>query len=230
MLAIQLAEIEWFKDSRNPEGARQRAHFLQPQQIATEISPVCSQAGEKQIFLQKLSYYQHDGQIKSAQDGLALWEQRLNKGKGSPFTGIDEYEEKNILRVKNRIEAAKGNFCSLEKLNIPCLTITPEQENSYRIKWYDSGEGMPRRRGGNEDLYKEGAKLAGKPNTLNETAFVLTQGESGVLRYNYRYPGFDDGQSSYKCYHVYLVNADSPYRDIFLRDYDYEYEQLAHLF
>lgn len=48
----------------------------------------------------------------------------------------------------------------------------------YRIKWYDNGEGMPRRRGGNEDLYKKGFKYTGKPNTLNETAFVLQEGQA----------------------------------------------------
>lgn len=36
---------------------------------------------------------------------------------------------------------------------------------------------MPKRRGGNEDLYKKGMKLAGRPNVLNETAFVLEEGK-----------------------------------------------------
>ena len=87
---------------------------------------------------------------------------------------------------------------------------------------------MPHRRGGNEDLYKAGTKLAGKPNVLNETAFVLKTGQAGVLKYNYRYTSFH-GQW-YKCYLVYVVNEEQLTHNVFVRKYDYEYNQLADLF
>lgn len=119
-------------------------------------------------------------------------------------------------------------FYSLDDLNIPCIAISEESENSYRIKWYDNGQGMPRRKGGNEDFHKKGARFAGQPNILNETAFVLEEGKSGLLKYNYRYTSYE-GQW-YKCYYVYIVNEKKLTYDIFLRDYDYEYDQLADLF
>lgn len=228
MLAIQLVKIEWLKDSRTPDGARQRALCLQPEQIASDVSLVCPAASEEAVFLQRRSYYQSRGQIKSAEENVSGMEQRHNMAHSDRFTAIDDYAEKRILRAREHIQAEMGGFLSLEKLDIPCLAITAEQDNAYRVKWYDSGEGMPKRRGGNEDFGKNGAKLAGRPNTLNETAFVLKQGESGVARYNYRYTGYH-GQW-YRCYYVYLVNADSLDRDIFLREYDYEYGQLADLF
>lgn len=121
-----------------------------------------------------------------------------------------------------------SSFYNIEKIDIPCISIYQEQENAYRIKWFDDGKGMPRRRGGNEDLYKKGAKLAGKPNTLNETAFILEEGKAGVLKYNYRHSSYD-GQW-YKCYYVYMVNDRVLKQDIFMRTYDYEYHQLADLF
>lgn len=71
-------------------------------------------------------------------------------------------------------------------------------------------------------------KLVGQPNRLNETAFVLWEGQSGVLKYNYRYTSYH-GQW-YKCYYVYIVNGKILTKDIFLREYDYEYDQLADLF
>ncbi|MBE6752914.1 MAG: hypothetical protein E7559_00935 [Ruminococcaceae bacterium] len=55
MLAIQLVKIEWLKDSRTPDGARQRALCLQPEQIASDVSLVCPAASEEAVFLQRLS-------------------------------------------------------------------------------------------------------------------------------------------------------------------------------
>lgn len=87
---------------------------------------------------------------------------------------------------------------------------------------------MPRRRGGNEDFYKKGKKLESKPNVLNETAFILEQGQSGVLKYNYRYTSWSE--QKYVCYYVYMVNDVVLTQNTFIRSYDYEYNQLADLF
>lgn len=130
--------------------------------------------------------------------------------------------------VKCDMEVSKGVFYSPDKVDIPCVEIIEEAERDYRIKWFDDGRGMPKRRGGNEDLYVKGAKLAGRPNTLNETAFILREGESGVLRYNYRLTSYH-GQW-YECYYVYIVNAKELWQDVFIREYTYDYNQLADLF
>lgn len=112
---------------------------------------------------------------------------------------------------------------------MPCIEIIQEDNNVYRIKWFDSGMGLPRRKGGNEDLYRKGTRMYGKPNTLNETAFILKEGESGILKYNYRCT-YIDGGHYYKCYYVYIVNEKVFGQNVFLRSYDYEYNQLASLF
>lgn len=229
MLAIQLIEMKWFKESRNPAGAEQRAPYFLPEVIAPEVSLMCPKGTEEQIFLQKRSYLQYGGAVTTVEENLTCSEQKLYQaGQHQPFTGSDEYAQRQTARAKERVLKDKGAFYELSRLQLPCLTITEESDNAYGIKWYDSDEGMPRRRGGNEDLYRKGAKLAGKPNTLNETAFVLQEGQAGVLKYNYRY-SYYDGQW-YKCYFVYVVNTARLCRETFIRSYEYEYNQLADLF
>lgn len=67
----------------------------------------------------------------------------------------------------------------------------------------------------------------GQPNTLNETAFILEEGKAGVLRYNTRCVSFED--QWYEYYYVYMVHTNILTQDIFLRTYDYEYNQLTYL-
>jgi len=158
---------------------------------------------------------------------MAEYEKLYEEGLGKAFIGTDEREQRLAgLRTK-RIQKDRGTFYNIENIDVPCITISEEQANCYRIKWFDSGEGMPKRRGGNEDLYKKGMKLAGRPNVLNETAFVLEEGKAGLLKYNYRYTSYH-GQW-YKCYYVYIVN-DNLTQDVFVRTYDYVYDQMADLF
>lgn len=134
----------------------------------------------------------------------------MERCKGRPFTGKDEYEQRKARLRNQRIQREKGAFYDISKLKIPCIEVSGEQDNKYRIKWFDSGEGKPRRRG------------------VNETAFILEPGQAGVLKYNYRYTYYS-GQW-YKCYYVYVVNEAVLTQDIFIRDYDFEYNQLAELF
>lgn len=174
-------------------------------------------------------YYQNENEVRSSFEiSDRLDAQLKEEGKGQAFTGEKEYEQKSAQRRHERIRRERGTFYLLEKIDIPCISIEEEQNNCYRIKWFDNGCGMPRRRGGNEDFGKKGHKLAGQPNVLNETAFILEEGKAGVLKYNYRC-SYYDGQW-YKCYYVYVVNEKVLTQEIFLRDYDYEYNQLADLF
>ena len=115
----------------------------------------------------------------------------------------------------------------LKELGIRNIAIEKE-EDSYRIKWYEEDIGDVRRRGGNEDYKRKGARLRSCPNLLNETAFVLKPGQAGSVSWNNRFTSYH-GQH-YTQYQVYLINANSIDVDMFIRDYDYEYQQLADLF
>lgn len=224
MLAVLLIEMKWLKENRSPAGAAQRQKYYRPLKIEDDVDL----AGEG-VFLKKCQYFQEGNSVFCDAGVCTKSDEKMQEQeKGKPFTAGDECRHK-MARLRNQgINQEKGAFYAVNELEIPCITVSEEQNNRIRIKWFDSGEGMPRRRGGNEDLYKRGAKLAGKPNVCNETAFVLEQGQSGVLKYNYRYT-FYSGQW-YKCYYVYAVNAKVLTRDIFIRNYDFEYNQLADLF
>lgn len=224
MLAILLVEIEWLKENRTPAGAIQRQKYFAPVKIEDEVNLT----GDG-IFVKKCKFYQRGDSVSSSVESAARLDKILYEdGRGKAFTGSDEYEQKMAGRRSKAIEKDKGSFYSLDKLDIPCITVVEEPNNRYCIKWFDNGTGMPRRRGGNEDFCKKGAKLAGQPNVLNETAFVLEEGQAGLLKFNYR-KAYYSGQW-YECYYVYVVNAKELSRDVFMREYDFEYDQLADLF
>ena len=213
MLAVLKICMKWYKENRTPKGAVQREQYCKPVRIEEDV-PLLGEG----IFLKECDCEQVGSQIFSNYDFAA---QREKKKKNKPSTGLDSYRNKR-----------KGYFydnLGLEKrLLLPCIRIVEEADGCYRIKWFDQGIGKPRRRGGNEDFMKQGSKLAGEPNVLNETAFILKKSESGLLKYNYRKQNFD-GQY-YLCYTVYMVNTDVLTQKVFLRAYDYKYEQMADLF
>ncbi len=225
MLAVLQICMKWTKENRTPKGAVEREQYYQPVQIEEDV--VLSGKG---IFLKQCVYDQVGSRIWSDQDYTA---QQDRNQKNKPFTGLDGYEERRALCASQSRQQRKGTFyeiLALEKRNlVPCIRIVEEANDCYRIRWFEQGIGMPRRRGGNEDFMKKGARLAGEPNVLNETAFILQKGESGMLKHNYRKQYFD-GDQYYLCYYMYMVNVDVLTRDVFLRVYDYEYDQMADLF
>ena len=120
------------------------------------------------------------------------------------------------------------NGCVLLKdLELPNIEITHENDK-YRVSWFDSGQGNVRRRGGNKDFGIKGRRLAGCPNTLNETAFILDKGEAGIIRWNNRFSSYR-GQW-YEQYQAYFVNTNNLNKRVFIREYNHEYQQLADLF
>lgn len=133
--------------------------------------------------------------------------------------------DKKIYLRKNR-----GSFKDLEKINIPYINIVPEPNGSYKIKWFDCKHGLPYRRGGNEDVGNIGSKLYKQWNTLNETAFILHHNESGILKYNCRNIVCFEGIHYYEYYCVYIVNTNKLTHNMFIREYDYHYHQLAKLY
>lgn len=223
MLAILSIEMNWRKENRTPNAAIQRKEYYKPIKIEDGIT-----LDGEGIFLKKCNYFQQGDSVRAGSEISAELDKKLyEEGRGKAFTGKQEQEQK-LARIRNQtVQKEKGFFYSIEAIDIPCVTIE-EADNCYRVKWFDYGSGMPRRKGRNEDFNKKGSKLAGQPNVLNETAFVLEEGKAGLLKYNYRYTSYH-GQW-YKCYYVYIVNEKELTQDIFMRSYDYEYNQLADLF
>lgn len=223
MLAVLKICMKWNKENRMPKDAIQREQYYKPVLIEEDVPLI-----GKGIFLKECDYEQVGSQIHSDREKAVL------EKKNKPFAGLDRYEEQSAFRAEQALQKRKGIFyddiLALEKRDLlRCISIIEEADDCYRIKWFDQGIGMPRRRGGNEDFMKRGAKLAGQPNVLNETAFILKKGESGLLKYNFRMQYFD-GEQYYLCFYVYMVNTEVLTRDVFLREYDYAYDQMADLF
>lgn len=224
MLAILQVKMQWSKESRTPTASAQRKNYYKPVLIEEEV-PLSGDG----IFMKKCEYFQYGNDISYQIKTSEQLDQLLyDKNVGQAFTGMQECEYKMALRRNQSTQHTKGAFYTIDELTIPCIEIIEEPNACYRIKWFDSKRGMPRRRWGNEDLYKKGTRLAGNANILNETACILKAEEASVLKYNYRLTSFH-GQW-YEYYVVYFVNTNHLTRDIFLREYNYEYNQLADLF
>lgn len=224
MLAILQIKMEWTKESRTPAGSVMRQKYYEPLRIEEDV-PLLGSG----IFMKICSYSQQDGKILRASEtnGLTNRHPQHTTASGA-FMGRDEPAQKMAYLRSQTIKREKGAFYPPDKISIPGMEIIEEADQCWHIRWFDNGRGMPRRRGGNEDFGKKGARLAGQPNTLNETAFILRKGDSGILKYNYRFTSYN-GQR-YECYYVYMVNTDILHRDIFIRQYNHEYTQLADLF
>lgn len=225
MLAILQIKMYWTKENRTSDGARRRQQYYAP----VLIEPDVPLAGDG-IFVKKCYYTQDGTQILCAAEASRQLDARLRREyAGVPFSSSDEHEQKMARCRNDHIRRDLGSFFDIGRVDIPCVQIIEEPDLCYRVKWFDDRRhGMPKRRGGNEDFRVKGTRLAGQPNTLNETAFILRPGESGILKYNYRYACYD-GQW-YECYYVYVVNTDRLSHDVFIRNYTYTYDQLADLF
>lgn len=222
MLAVLFIKMKWWKENRTSFGAALRREYYKPIRIEDGVN-----LSGNGVFVMKCHYDQHGETICSDWEVSDRLDKKLyKKSLGKAFTASDEREHKLAARRKKAIQKSKGAFYEIENVDIPCIMIHNEPDNCYRIQWYDWGL-TPKRRGGNKDFYKKDAKLMGQPNTLNETAFILEEGKAGVLRYNTRCVSFEE--QWYECYYVYMVHEKVLTQDIFVRTYDYDYNQLAYL-
>lgn len=162
-----------------------------------------------------------EAQIDPAGDEVILWTRSYTQD------GNEMQEEKGLYKnplVRGRL-AIRRNGLERTADNIEIL----KEGDAYRIRWFESGEGRVRRHGGNEDFDRNWQRLIREdPGLLCETAFVLKKGESGIMRWNNRFASYS-GQW-YRQYQAYFIHTDSMDRRMFIRDYDYTYEQLADLF
>lgn len=223
MLAIQYISVYWTKRCKNTAYQEKRKELLKPALIEDEVD-----LDGNGIFLIQKKCWQHSA------DELKIIEKYREKEKFIPFTGKEERKEAYLRAAEGIKKAGRGEFFDIRdvnKLKIPCVRIT-EENGAYRVKWFSdtSIDGKPFRRGGNEDGNNPVSDLYMQLNTLNETAFVLHEGESGVLSYNFRSSTQFDGIHYYHFHNVYLVNTDKLTREIFIRNYDFSYRQLAELY
>lgn len=219
MLAVQMIQITWTKEHRNPSAAALRRQFFQPHLLADDVNL----AGDG-VFISRQEFV-HSGEtiIPTSEYVRQLQEQ---SGKCRSM--------KVLQTIAETETAFSGNWSSLEKhMDFEHFSVLQEGD-VFRVRWhYDDGKcrKMPIRNGHNEEYHDLNSQFYGK-DIRNETAFLLHHGEAGKLQFNYRVAFYDyEMRQHYEQYCIYFVHTDIMTRDLFTSaDYTHEYNQLAHLF
>ena len=198
MLYVLFKQIRWTKSERTPENAVRRQECLEP--VAVYVPPGSGAETDTAFLLKELFYVQSDDLISEVRN-------RRAPGGRKEMPDI-------------------GGFRSVPLDTHPIRDIgILKQDNCYQIRWFDSGAGNVRRRGGNEDFRKRGTEFCGDPYRLNETAFILREGQGGMIRWNNRFSSYHGWW--YEEYRAYFVSTIRPDSNMFLRDWDFRYEQMA---
>ena len=231
MLVIQLVKINWSKNSRDLQSTEKRKALFFPSMVEWN-----NQQCSKDVFLSSREcFYLSDKELDFWYDCYKKQNlYRRNQKNKTHDSEIISFNFDTYQRMTDRNAVWTGEFYSIDEINknmIPCIRIV-EEDNRYRIKWF-SQTGLfsqPFRKGGNEDSYNPNSDLYLQLNTLNETAFVLSDEQAGEIRYNFRLVDRDEGVHTYTEYRIYLVNTKQLTNDVFIRDYNYLYKQLAKLY
>lgn len=216
MLAIQIIRITWTKEHRNPEASVQRRQVFRPHSLSEQADLHGSG-----VFLNTISYLQMQNEILTS----AAYKRKFTRY-------FDENaQHRYLLNIAKAEQAHSGMwFACPEELHFPCVNIRQEG-SAFRILWHhdDTYSGKhPIQTGHNEEFHDSHSPFCGK-NLRNETAFLLQNGESGRIQYNYRVTTYE-GQH-YEQYCIYFVHTDTLTHDLFkFADYTHEYNQLAYLF
>lgn len=217
MLAIQKIFIRWTKSDRTPEGAAERQRFIRPQRLD---DPICSEGNG--YFINEHDYIQL-GKIYTVFDAV----DKLKESAAHPIGYIETAEAKRRSLLERNKRAAVMNGRFTDDIHIPGITVLDEN-NSFRVRWHSLDSCYrPIRNGHNEEYNDRSSPFCGK-NITNETAFVLHEGEAGMVDYNYRYT---HESQHYERYVVYFVNTPALSANTFTAaDYIYRYDQTAVLF
>ncbi len=230
MLAVQYIRIYWEKDNRSPEGAVKRRSFLRPYRIPETVQL----AGDKNMFLQKLSFYQqHDGEILTEDENIGKNRYILSPEHTDPDLNSFLAHHQN-MRIAEIREHNNGRwYDSADELVIPGVEIF-ESDAGYEVYWHyiDKPTHKPFRNGYNANYDRKGSRVKGR-RLKCERAFILGNGEAGVLNYNYRVDHSMTGYEGqhYEQYCIYIVNTDKiGYNTFTSADYTNKYDEMAHLF
>ena len=224
MLAIQYIRMQWEKNNRNPQGAVKRRDYYKPHRISENAQL----SADGTAFMQTLSYCQEPGGDIITMDEYMSRKAHYFYPDGKEPDFGSNFAHKLNLRIAENISKRKGKwYDSVEEIVIPSVEIF-DSENGYDVYWHFIGMScyLPFRKGYNVNYNRKGSRVKGQ-RLKCDRAFVLGSGESGVLRYNYRY---SHGAQHYEQYCIYIVNTDRlEYNTFTSADYKKEYNEMVHL-
>lgn len=217
MLAIQEIHISWFKSDRSPEGANERKKYIHPKELNPPLKT------EESTYFINVHDFLQLGKVYSTFEAF----DKFYANQQSDHTESAESKRIRLLERNKSIARMNGQFT--DSIHIPGIIIQKE-DNTFRIKWHSlekQYEYHPIRNGHNEDYNNPASGFFGK-NILCETAFILKDGESGMIDYNYR---CTYEEQHYERFVLYFVNTSSLSTTTFTEaDYKYKYDQTAILF
>lgn len=205
MLVVQEIVTVWNKSERGGENAEARSRFLYAAPI--ERKPCASD----ECIFNHIRFYQKDGR----------------------FYAPDEYDKLMGFGGTGRLlKRAYEQPVKLSQLKVKNVSFT-ENKNGIEVGFsYDPQiNGRPARKGHNKDFNNTESRLYGK-DILNETAFVLKEGQKGQIIYNGRFSDYDTGQWWYEQTAVNVANVsfENFHKQIFLSsEFDFVYKQLEYL-
>ena len=204
MLVVQQIVTVWYKSERGGECAEARSKF--PYTALIEGKPSVSD----ECLFDYIRFYQRGSKFYTAAeyDELMGYGGRMSfKRAYEPPVKLSQLKGRNISfnQTENGVETG---FCYDPQIN-----------------------GKPCRRGHNKDYNNTESSFYGK-DILNETAFVLREGQKGRIMYNGRFSDYDTGQWWYEQTAVNIANVsfEDYHNDIFLdMKFDFIYNKLAYL-
>ena len=205
MLAVQKTTVEWHKSDKGGEAAQVRNRFI----FAAPIEHFPLAADE--CVYDHCCFYQKGETLYTSQeydrvmgfDSTRCFPKRTYE----PPVKISQLKVKNISFTETE-EGFEIGFCYDPQIN-----------------------GKPPRLGHNRDYNNTESRFYGK-DILNETAFVLKEGQKGRIMYNGRFTDIDTGQWWYEQTAVNIANIpfEAFHKDIFLEgEFDLTYSSLAFL-
>ncbi len=205
MLAVQETVIVWHKSDKGGDSAKARSRFVFSMPI--ENKPVVT-------------------------DECVYGYQRFYQ-KGVNFYTSEEYDE--LMGFTSTKILPKRTYeppVKLPQLKVKNLTFTQTEKDIEIGFSYDPQiNGKHARFGHNKDYSNTESRFYGK-DILNETAFVLKEGQKGRIMYNGRFTDIDTGQWWYEQTAVNIANIpfEDFHKDIFLNsEFDFTYSKLAYL-
>lgn len=226
MLIIQKICLQWGKEERGADGDKVRRRF-------SHAYPLAPQTAQGDVLVQNLDFYQHKSTILDAIQEVKYltekyrpqWEQR-----GQTPGWIQREMNDRIAYIKRN---QYQNYTSIQDVNLANLYICREEDRLKLSFGYDERRcGAPFRRGHNKDYHNQDSPFYAR-DVLNETAFMLSQGQYGQILWNERCTDCDEGTWYYQLhiYNLYYLQSQDIPGDLFTAKVpDHQYQQLASLY
>lgn len=202
MLVVQEIVSVWHKSERGGENSEARSRF--PYTANIERKP----GVDDECVFDHVRFYQ-------------------SKNK---FYTLDEYERHMGFNTRLTTQRAYEPPVKLSQLKVRNVSFSVTENGIEAVFSYDPQlNGRPCRKGHNKDYNNISSGFYGK-DILNETAFLLKDGQKGRIMYNGRFSDYDTGQWWYEQTAVNIANISyEKFRsNVFsAMDFDFEYCKLA---